>query len=45
MPESSGALYLVEKVWLCGVCCASYLRRARMLVVMQADDEGLWFQA
>ena len=38
-------LYNVEGQWLCGTCCATYLRIARLVVAKQAADEGLWFHA
>lgn len=41
-----GAVYLfnIEGDRLCGTCCASFLRSARMITARQAVDEGLWFQ-
>ena len=44
---AEGVVYLfnVEGDRLCGTCCATFLRIARLVVAKQAVDEGLWFHA
>lgn len=43
--ESVVYLFNVEGDRLCGTCCATILRLARLIVAKQAVDEGLWFHA